>query len=129
MKGVDKLLGADPMKLALAVVIVGGVSYLILRASVKDVGRAASAAAGAVSGAVGDVWTGDVAWNEGTPYEGAGILGTLGGTVNRGIPILDDIGAWLGGKLYELTHPEWNAKPTTTAPEPDKDERDWWPFW
>jgi hypothetical protein len=120
-----KLLGADPVKLAIGVAIVGGVGYLLLRQVAKDIGKVGGAAASAAGGLV----TGNNAATQGTVYEGAGVAGTLGGAANAAIPILDDIGSWLGGKIYEWTHPSWN-EPAPTAPvNDDQDERDWWPFW
>lgn len=122
---VTKLLAADPVKLAIGVAIVGGVAYLVLRQAVKDIGKVGGAAAGAAGGLV----TGNNAITDGTVYQGAGVAGTLGAAANAAIPILDDWGAFLGGKIWEWSHPNWN-KPTPTAPASvDQDERDWWPFW
>ena len=47
--------------------------------------------------------TGNNALTEGTPYEGAGILGTLGAATNElSGGTLQRFGEWLGGKAYEL---------------------------
>lgn len=125
MKGAGNLLASDPVKLAIAAAIVGVVGYALIRQLAKDAGKVAGAAAGAASDVIG----GNTSWNEGTVYEGAGVAGTLGGAANKAIPILDDFGSWLGGKIYELRHPEWNRTAPTAPASEDRDERDWWPFW
>ena len=44
--------------------------------------------------------------NKGTPYEGAGVVGTLGNAANQvSGGVLADFGSWLGGKVYDITHP------------------------
>jgi hypothetical protein len=44
--------------------------------------------------------------NKGTPYEGAGVVGTAGNIANQvSGGVLADIGSWLGGKVYDITHP------------------------
>ncbi|MDQ2641278.1 MAG: hypothetical protein M3Y79_11980 [Pseudomonadota bacterium] len=117
----------DPVKLAIGVVIVGGAAYLLIRQAAKDVGAAAGAAAGAVAGAADDVWSGNTGWNRGTPYEGTGVIGTVGGAVNRGVPILDDIGGWIGRSIYDLFHDDY--EPNTPPITEDQDEGSWWQFW
>ena len=50
--------------------------------------------------------TGDNSLTEGTPYAGAGVLGTVGAATNAvlgGVP--QKIGEALGGWLFDLTHP------------------------
>lgn len=48
-------------------------------------------------------------FNQGTPYEGAGAVGAAGNIANQvSGGILADFGGWLGGKVYDLTHPEYD---------------------
>jgi hypothetical protein len=62
-------------------------------------GSAAKKAVADAAAAVGNV-------NEGTPYEGSGIIGTLGHATDAATGnALSDFGSWLGGKAYDLTHP------------------------
>lgn len=90
----------DPVKLAIGAVLVIGVVYFLGRKTIKDT-------ADAVGGAAADIVTGNNAATRGTPYEGTGIFGTLGGAANKAVPILDDIGGWLGRTIYDWTHPEY----------------------
>lgn len=91
-----QLLKADPVKLAMGAAIVRGVVYLLGRQTVKDVGRAAGAAASAVANI-----------NEGTPYDGAGVVGTLGNAANAlSGGLLARLGGWIGRGLYDVTHKE-----------------------
>lgn len=112
---VDQLL-KNPVQLAVALAIVAGAVYLIGRRAVSDV---ASAAGGLVSG--------DNALTQGTPYRGAGIPGTLGAATNTATGgLLGTFGSWLGGKLYEVTHPAYDPNaPIKQAPSADADERNW----
>lgn len=56
--------------------------------------------------------------NQGTPYEGAGVVGTLGhatDTISGGL--FSSAGEWLGGKLYDLFGDDPAVNPSgTTAP-------------
>jgi hypothetical protein len=94
---IDKVAG-DPVKFALAGAIVVGVVYLIVRQSIKDTADVAlSTALGVVSG--NNVLT------RGTPYEGAGVLGTLGAAANTASGgVLQSWGESLGGWFYDVTH-------------------------
>jgi hypothetical protein len=54
--------------------------------------------------------------NQGTPYEGAGIIGTLGNFTNQalgGVP--QSVGQSLGGWLYDLTHDDVATTQATPA--------------
>lgn len=89
----------NPVQLALGACLVIGVVYWIGRKTLTD---AASATAGLV--------TGNNAITAGTAYEGKGIAGTVGGAVDKaGGGLFSTIGGWLGGKIYEVSHPEWNG--------------------
>lgn len=79
-------------------VLVGGLTLLWL-AGKKAVVAAADTGAGIV--------TGNNAITKGTPYEGAGVLGTLGSAVNQASGgTLQSIGEKIGGTLYDWMHPD-----------------------
>lgn len=81
----------DPIKLAVGAVIVIGVVYFLGRKTVKDTRDY-------VADTVSSI-------NEGTPYEGTGVVGTLGHGVNVLTGNwLDDFGSWIGGSIYDMTH-------------------------
>lgn len=53
--------------------------------------------------AVGGLLTGNNELTKGTPYEGAGVAGTLGAGANAiSGGKLQDLGEWLGGKTFDL---------------------------
>lgn len=85
-------------KSILAIGGLGVIAYLLLRQGVKDVGKVAGSAAQAIASV-----------NEGTPYEGYGVGGTLGNATNTiiGFGLLDDLGGWIGRSIYDLTHKEY----------------------
>jgi hypothetical protein len=90
---IASLLKADPVKLAIGVSIVGVVAYFLLRKAAHDTTQAIGTGAKKAADAVANI-------NEGTPYEGAGVVGTLGhaaDAVSGGN--LSKWGEWLGGKL------------------------------
>lgn len=96
-KPLAQLAKADPVKLALGAGIVLGVVYLLGRQLAKDAAGAVGAAADAISRV-----------NEGTPYEGTGIVGTIGNATNQASGgVLAEIGGWIGRTIYDLTHPEY----------------------
>jgi hypothetical protein len=73
----------------IAVVAVGGVYWMTTKAA-KTVGGIAS---------------GNNELTKGTAYEGQGLLGTLGASMNIvSGGALESFGSWLGGKTYDLTH-------------------------
>lgn len=79
-------------------VLIGGLTLLWL-AGRKAVGAAVETGAGIV--------TGDNAVTKGTPYEGAGILGTLGAVANEASGgVLQSWGEKLGAYTYEMLHPD-----------------------
>jgi hypothetical protein len=82
-----------------AVVIgVGVVAVVILYTFFK---KEAQAVVEGVGGAV----TGNNALTRGTPYEGAGVVGTLGAATNAATGgLLGRFGSWLGGAVFEATH-------------------------
>lgn len=98
---IDKLAksaAAQPIQFALGVAIVGVVAYFIVK-------RAAGAAAESAVGLL----TGDNALTEGTPYQRAGVFGTLGAAANAASGgHLQSIGEALGGWVYDLTHAEYD---------------------
>lgn len=56
---------------------------------------------------VGGLVSGDNALTRGTVYEGAGVAGTLGAATNAATGgLLETFGSWLGGKVYDVTHPD-----------------------
>ena len=77
--------------------------YVVIKSLTTAAGAAANSVAAGVSGVVGagaGIATGNNVVTAGTPYEGAGIFGTLGASVNDilgGVPA--GIGTWVGGKL------------------------------
>lgn len=85
-------LAADPVKLAIGVAVVLGVVYLLGRAAIKE-----------TAGAIGGLVSGDNSITAGTPYQGAGIAGTLGAATNAASGgLLERFGSWLGGKAADL---------------------------
>jgi hypothetical protein len=94
---VDKAL-ANPIQLAIGVGIVAGVVYFLGRIVIK---QTAEVARGVVSG--------NNALTSGTPYAGAGVLGTLGAAVNEASGgTLQSIGESLGGFVFDLFHKEYD---------------------
>ncbi len=91
---VGALAKVDPIKLAIGAVIVLGVVYFLGRKTVTDTRDY-------VANTVANI-------NEGTSYEGAGVVGTLGHGVNVLTGNwLDNVGGWLGGKVYDWTHKDY----------------------
>lgn len=83
--------------LAGGVVLVGAVWLYF--AGKKAVAAAADAGAGII--------TGNNAITQGTPYEGAGILGTLGSVANQASGgTLQSLGEKLGSWTYDVLNPE-----------------------
>lgn len=59
--------------------------------------------------------------NKGTPYAGAGPVGTLGNLTNQASGgTLASLGEWIGGGLYSITHSSYdpNAAPSDRATPP-----------
>jgi hypothetical protein len=99
---IDKAL-ANPVQLALGAAIVLGVVYVLGRKTLTDAG-------GAVAGAV----SGNNAATRGTPYEGAGVLGTMGAVVNDASGgLFQQWGEAIGGWVYDVTRsPGWRSDVT-----------------
>lgn len=97
--------GADEKMVALAIVGIV-VVYLIAKKTLT---------AGAQ--AVGGVVSGNNALTQGTPYQGAGIFGTLGAAFNSASGgVLGNIGSSIGNGLYNLLNPgTGNAQQTAIA--------------
>jgi hypothetical protein len=90
--------------------VVVGVAYFLVRQSIK--------AAGAVANAAGGVLSGNNALTQGTPYQGAGIAGTLGAGANVvSGGVLESIGDWLGGKAADV-HDYFSGASDPTASTP-----------
>lgn len=88
----------DPVKFAIAAGIVVGVVYFASRAVLKS---AAAAAGGVVSG--------NNAITRDTVYEGKGIVATPAAVANAATGgLLESFGSWLGLKVYDLTHSEYD---------------------
>ena len=93
----------DPMKVALAAVIVIGVVYYLARKTVGDVAQG-----------VGSVVSGNNAitenqsnWNgeSVSAYQGKGVIGTIGAAANTASGgLLSSWGEGIGGWLYDVTH-------------------------
>lgn len=70
----------------------------------------------------GSLVTGNNALTQGTPYQGAGVAGTLGAATNVASGgALQSVGEWLGGSIFDLTHSTPATAPATAKPpiEPD----------
>jgi len=88
----------DPIKFAIAAAVVLGVGYFVAKTVFKF---AAAQAGGVVSGRN--------AITEGTPYAGAGIVATPAAIADAASGgILSSLGGWIGGKVYDLTHEEYD---------------------
>ena len=54
--------------------------------------------------------------NEGTPYANTGVVGTVGhGFDAASGGLLSDAGSWIGGKLYDWTHDDYDPNAPTTS--------------
>jgi len=85
----------NPLMLAAGVALVIGVVYFLGGKTLK---AAAQIAGGIVSG--------NNALTEGTVYQGAGILGTLGSAANEASGgFFETTGSKIGGWVYDVLHP------------------------
>lgn len=110
----EKSLGKT-LESPMGVVVIAGVAIAVLYIGYKVIKGAATAA---VTGAAGLV-TGnnvvtanqtDLNGDTVTAYQGAGVAGTLGAATNSvSGGALASLGEWLGGKVYDLTHPSGGA--------------------
>lgn len=97
---IEKLL-ENPIGLAIGASIIVGVLYLVGKKAVVDV---VNGAAGIAAGAGGLV-SGNNPLTKGTPYAGAGVLGTVGSAVNDASGgYFQSIGESLGSWLFDVTH-------------------------
>ncbi len=81
----------------------------VVALAVVYLGKRAAAAAGEVASGAGGIFSGNNSLTDGTPYAGAGIVGTAGAATNEilgGVP--QPIGEAIGGWFYDLTHPTVN---------------------
>jgi len=115
---IDKLAksaAAQPLQFAIGVGIVAAVGYFL----VKRAGAAAAAAAANAAREAGGLVTGNNALTLGTPYAGAGVVGTVAAAANAASGgTLRSIGEALGGWVYDVTHRDYD--PSTgmqTAPK------------
>lgn len=95
-------------------VVLGLVALVVVYYVGKKIVGAAGAAAGAAASAAGGALSGNNSLTAGTPYQGAGALGTLGAatdTVSGGV--FSTIGNWLSGKVADVTMP---YDPNSTQP-------------
>lgn len=89
---------ANPVQFAIAAAVVVGVVYFATRAVAKQ-----------AAAAVGGVVSGNNAITSGTVYQGAGIVATPAAIANSASGgLLESLGSWLGGKVYDLTHDEYD---------------------
>lgn len=75
---------------------------------------AGSAVGGAVTGTVKGLNNAITAVNQGTPYQGYGVIGTLGNVTNEvlgGVP--EKIGSFIGGLIFDLKETFDPANPNT----------------
>ena len=80
----------------------------------KITGSVAAAGSAAVN-TVGGVVSGNNAITQGTDYEGAGVAGTLGAATDAASGgLFSDFGTWLGGSIYDWTHPAETRKQSVT---------------
>lgn len=88
-------------------IVTGKISDLF--SGIGDLGSKAASAAGAAGTAVlqtaGDFATGNGALTQDTPYQGDGILGSIGAATDKLFGGgLSQFGGWLGDKVYDATH-------------------------
>lgn len=87
-------------------IALGAVALLV----VYFVTKQAAKAAGAVASAAGGVLTGNNALTQGTPYQGAGVIGTLGAAANDvSGGTLQSVGDYIGNKLADWFQPSPTA--------------------
>ena len=101
-------------------VVLGLVAVIVVYYVGKHVIAGATQAAGAAASAAGGVLSGNNSLTQGTPYQGAGILGTLGAatnTVSGGA--LQSAGESLGDWLYDTFNPSISS---TAAPAANRDQ-------
>jgi hypothetical protein len=69
---------------------------------------------GKVAKEAGGLVTGDNALTRGTPYQGAGLPGTVGAATNAATGgVLESLGGWIGGKLYDVFGEDYDPNAPT----------------
>lgn len=97
----------NPLQLAFGIAVVLGVVYLLGRSAIKE-----------TAGAVGGLVSGDNVITRGTPYQGAGIVGTLGAAANAASGgVLERAGSAIGGFLFDLFNEDANLASDRRARE------------
>lgn len=102
-------------------VVVKNAIAQVAKATGDQLGKAADAAGAAATtvgkytvDAASDFATGNTVVAKGTPYEGKGIIGSLGATTDTLFGGgLSQFGGWLGGTVYDLFHPDDDAGATS----------------
>lgn len=103
---VNNLTKQNPLVLAVAGVAILAGLYYIGREATKDAYSGAKTVAGDVGETVGGVFTGNNAITRDTPYQGGGVLGTLGAATNGilgGVP--QKVGEKIGGWAFDIFGP------------------------
>jgi hypothetical protein len=84
----------------------GIIAVLVVYYVAKNAIGGAVAAGGAVVNAAGGVLSGNNALTTGTPYQGAGVLGTAGAAANSvSGGLFQSIGDWIGGTAADIFQP------------------------
>lgn len=116
----DKAIKIAQSPLAWVAVAVAG--YFLLKKVVSDIADGVTDATKTAVDAVTNV-------NAGTAYEGYGAVGTLGhtadavsgligGTDAQGHGPLQNFGEWIGGQIYDWSHPEQSSSMQTASNKP-----------
>lgn len=77
-------------------------AFLVLKKTVSDVAGVVGDGVSGIAEGIGGIATGHNTITAGTPYEGAGVFGTLGAGANDlSGGGLEAVGDWIGGTLYD----------------------------
>lgn len=106
MKGIDALLSSTAGQYAVLAAI-GGVVFLVvhnlLKADIKEGANAIGDGVSDIAEGIGGIATGHNTITADTPYEGAGVFGTLGAASNEiSGGLFSRVGEWLGGGLADI---------------------------
>lgn len=113
-KGFEK--GGLPLLIGVGLVAFVVVHYL-LKKDIEDVSGSVGEAVSGATEAIGGLATGNNSVTADTPYEGAGVFGTLGAATDAASGgIFSAIGEWIGGTIYESTHDSDNLQSATGNP-------------
>ena len=81
-------------------VVLGIVGLVVVYVVGKGLVKGVTAAAGAAANTAGSVLSGNNALTQGTPYQGAGVAGTLGAAANSvSGGLFESIGNWIAANL------------------------------